>query len=252
MFTKLKNFLILVICFPALCYSQQYLFMDNGAYKYLIGTQEPDSNWRKPDFDDSDWLHGYKNIGYGHQNDSTKIPPTISLYMRIKFNETDSAIKTFTNFNLRVDFDDAFVAYLNGKEIARVNLGKPGSPVPYNRLSDRAHDAYGYRDYYNPIDGYYIDDSVVSKCIIAGINVLAIQVQNDSVNGSDLSFNCHLINLTNSYYSLWNSSFRYFRQVQLDSSKFPIIEINTDAFGIPEPHIKYVAKMGIVNNGTGK
>ncbi len=253
---SLKISLIVLLMFACSHgYSQYYLVKNNGNYRYFIGNQEPDTGWKNANFIDTSWIQGYSSIGYGHNNDSTKIPvtPIPSVYLRIKFDLTDSALHAVKDANLRVDFDDAFVAYLNGTEIVRVNLGKRGEPVPYNRLSDQSHEAYGYRGhYYLQLDGYYVDKDTLAKVLKSGTNVLAVQVQNDSLNGSDLSFNCSLINLTNLYYSLWDTDCHYIRQVQLDSTYFPIVEVNTDAYGLPFPHIKYIAKMGIINNNDGK
>jgi len=252
----LRGFLFIVLAFANnQLFSQYYLVQDNGNYRYFIGNQEPDINWKKINFDDSNWTQGYKNIGYGHKNDSTIIPvtPVPSIYLRIKFDLTDSALKAVQDANLKVDFDDAFVAYLNGTEIARVNLGKRGEPVPYKKLSERPHEALGYRDHDNlQLNGYYIDKDTLAKILKSGTNILAIQVQNDSIDGSDLSFNCNLVNLVNVYYSIWNYDCHYYRQVNFDTSYFPIVEVNTDAFGLPYPHVKYVAKMGIINNKNGK
>jgi len=234
-------------------FSQSYLVEDNGYYRYFIGDKEPNVDWKNRDFIDTSWIQGDSTIGYGHSNIITHIPLTSSVYLRIKIDLTDSMIHLIKDANLRVDFDDAFVAYLNGTEIARVNLGKRGDPVPFNRLSDRSHEALGYRShYYNQLDGYYIDKDTLSKILKSGTNLLAIQVQNDSLSGSDLSFRCTLVNLTNVYYSLWGADTRYIRQVPLDSTYFPIVKVNTDALGIPDYHVKYVAQMGIINNKNGK
>lgn len=42
-----------------------------------------------------------------------------------------------------MDYDDAFVAYLNGTEIARANIS--GQPPLFNQASDGLHEALLYR-----------------------------------------------------------------------------------------------------------
>jgi hypothetical protein len=242
-----RKLLIILLILTSGKVSCQNLFTYNGVYNYFIGTDEPDPNWRKPDFDDSNWKSGFKNIGFGNRNDSTKIQQTTSVYLRIKFDVTDKA--SIKSLNFLVDFDDAFVAYLNGNEIARVNTGKPGEYIAHNRLADRSHEAVLYRPTSYYVLGYYIDSAKISRCLSEGHNVLAVQVHNDSINGSDLFFVSQLLNLTNSVFSFYNQAVQCKKQVPMDSSYFPIIMINTDEYGTALSHVKYNARMGIINNG---
>ncbi len=255
----MKNFItFLLIALAINAYSQKIIFRSNGSYKYFVGTSEPDTNWYKPGFDDSGWKQGNCSIGYGVKHDSTVIDTTTSVYLRIKFTVSNKdAIKAANFF---ADFDDGFVAYLNGNEITRINLGKPGEYIAHDRLTDRSHEAYLYRNYFEP-NGFYLDDSLLSHCLVNGDNILSVQVHNDSVKGSDLFFNSILFDLTNEIYSFWtNYSYGsnfiyynyYYRQYPLDSTKLPIVVINTDEFGLPVAHTRYVAHMGIINNGPGK
>ncbi len=225
-----------------------YLFRDNGEYKYLVGTSEPDSNWNKPDFVDTTWLIGRKSIGYGDGDDSTLVDTCISLYIRIKF----SMDQFYQYLNFMADFDDGYVAYLNGVEIARSNLGKPGESIPYNRLADRSHEAQVYRNFFRPVNGRYIDNSVIAAAGVFGENILAIQVHNDSINGSDLSFNSSLLFFSNlNEYFIYQDYLRFIRQVPLDSTRFPIISIQTDEYGIASSSAKYIAHMSIINQPEG-
>lgn len=249
-FQKLFIFLILGIQCNVYAQDTVNFFTSNGEYKYFIGHTEPDLNWKKPDFNDSQWITGFKNIGYGDGDDSTVIDTTSSVYLRIKFDISD--ISKLKDANLIVDFDDGFVAYLNGKEIVRVNLGSVGELIPHNRLTDRSHEAYYYRHYFYPENGYYIDSTTLFNCIKNGINVLAIQVHNDSLKGSDMSFNCRLVNLNNKKYDFYHNECRYIKQVKLDSTNFPIVIINTDEYGIPGAfENKYTAHMVTISNKKG-
>jgi len=228
-------------------FSQKSIFKNNSKYKYFSNNQDPDSNWRKLQFDDASWQSDSGRIGYGESDIKAIIPKTTSLYLRIPFIIGNA--ETMQEMCLYNDYNDGFVAYLNGTEIARTNLGKPGEFIPYDRVTDRSHKAYDYRNYYDPLNGYYLDSQLVKSCLRNGTNILAIQVQNDSINGSDLSFNCSLVDLTGHEYYFMDD---YFKQVSLDSTLFPIININTDAFGIPDLDSKYIAKMSIINNSNGK
>jgi hypothetical protein len=258
MITKFQLISTALILLTISISSQSRFINHNSKYKYFVGTQEPDSSWRDVTFDDSSWTPDSGRIGYNEyftyqaKKDSTTvnaiIPPTTSVYLRIPFMIDDK--KAIHTLCLNNDYNDGFVAYLNGKEIARTNLGKPGEFIPYNRVTDRTHKAYDYRLYFKSTNGYYIDSSVVNNYLLNGTNVLAIQVHNDSINGSDMSFDCSLINITGQAYRLYQSY--YLKQVPLDSSKLPIVVIQTDGYGIPNKDDAVKARMGIINKGNGK
>jgi hypothetical protein len=224
----------------------------NGAtpYTYFVGSSEPDTGWNRPDYDDTSWLKGNKSIGYGDGDDSTIIAHTSSVYLRIPFSVADKS--ALTKASLMLDYDDGFVAYLNGHEIARKNLGNRGEYVPYDRLTDRSHEAYIYRQCFSPIYGYYLNGDTLSKYLNDGGNLLAFQVHNDSADGSDLSFNTLLLDISNGYYDLYDPSCWYIKQVPLDSTYFPIVVINTDEYGFQRAHTRYKATMGIIDGKVNR
>ncbi|MCW8849003.1 MAG: lamin tail domain-containing protein, partial [Melioribacteraceae bacterium] len=148
---------------------------------YRLGNEEPNINWRELGFIPEGWNIGSSGIGYGDDDDFTVISPQNSIYLRKEFEIPDLEIITEALFN--IDYDDGFVAYLNGQEIARANLGNPGEFVPYDKKSDESHEALLYRNL--PLETYFIDH--ISTILVSGINVLAIQVHNFGNNSSDLS-----------------------------------------------------------------
>ena len=80
-------------------------------------------------FNYSDWLSGRSGFGYGDGDDQTLIPNgTLSIFLRRNFIINDKS--NVESIILDVDYDDAFVAYINGIEVARANIG--GVPPPYN------------------------------------------------------------------------------------------------------------------------
>lgn len=231
--------------------------ISDTVFKYYPGLQEPPSGWKTGDFDDSGWETGYNSIGWGDEDDYTVIDKVPSCYLRYEIDIADTSLLHELVF--LADFDDAFAAYINGVEIARVNLGKVKSATHYDQLADRSHEAEIYRT--TPyaqrylVLGYYIDDTVISKHMFNGKNILSIEVHNDSLSGSDLTLNCALYNSKGFYY-LYEPLTRYKRSMELDSTILPIIKIESDEFGIPAndkyDHLEVLAKMGVIDNGTGK
>jgi hypothetical protein len=93
--------------------------------RYLIPNASTPSVWRSVSFDDTSWPQGVSGFGYGDGDDSTLLPyGTLSVFIRKSFYLSDPGQVKDCWFH--IDYDDGFVAYLNGKEIARAHLGTPG------------------------------------------------------------------------------------------------------------------------------
>ncbi|MFH0867116.1 MAG: CotH kinase family protein [Bacteroidota bacterium] len=154
-------------------------------WRYITPIVEPDSNWRiSPAFNDAGWNLGAGGIGYGDGDDSTILAGGItSVYMRRVFSIIDTADIASAVFHM--DFDDAFVAYINGVEIARANIGVNGTPVSCSATALSEREAQMYTGG-KPMQFYY-DEALVKSVLIQGNNVLAIQVHNISAGSSDLS-----------------------------------------------------------------
>lgn len=225
------------------------LLADTSGYKYFYGPEVSDSSWNTLSYNDSLWHSASGNIGYGQNDVKTVIEKTTSVYLRFKFTITNKEqIKALC---LYADFNDGFIAYINGKLVALENLDTAQGPVQHSHLATRSHKAHAYRNYYDPIEGYYIDDKVIIDCLQEGDNVLSVQVHNDSIAGNDLFFNCSLYDYTGHIFNCFDRK-RYLRQVSIDSTLFPIIVINTDGYGMPVDTAKYEATMGIIDNSNGQ
>jgi hypothetical protein len=141
----------------------------------FVGTSEPSSSWKSASFDDSSWTTGQTGVGYDKNSvyainldledamfiNSTR-PPTIynSAYIRVEFDVDDAS--AIEQLSLRMKYDDGFVAYLNGTEIASENAP---SSLSYSSSASAEHDASEYEDYTILNASSYITD---------GSNVLAI------------------------------------------------------------------------------
>ncbi|HLC83261.1 MAG TPA: CotH kinase family protein [Bacteroidia bacterium] len=153
-------------------------------WKYFLGTANPPTNWPDITFNDASWLTGIGGIGYGDGDDSTVTPPITSIFMRTSFNVADtSKIPTALLF---LDYDDGFVAYLNGVEIARANIGIYGDRPNFNTWAYDEHEATVYSTG-NFSGAYFVSPAVVDAAIKPGVNVFSIQVHNFSSGTDDLS-----------------------------------------------------------------
>ncbi len=157
--------------------------IDRGdLWKYILPQIEPPSTWKDIGFIDTAWNSGVTGIGYGDDDDSTIVENTLAVFLRKEFEI--SGIQNIQKAVLHIDYDDGFIAYLNGHEIARNNLGTPGTAVPFDRPADNgSHEALIFRGLKPEA---YVTDSVFSF-LQEGTNVLAIQVHNGGITSSDLS-----------------------------------------------------------------
>jgi Lamin Tail Domain/Concanavalin A-like lectin/glucanases superfamily/CotH kinase protein/Chitobiase/beta-hexosaminidase C-terminal domain len=129
-------------------------------------------------------------VGYGpYITTSTQTPMmnvNASAYVRLPF--TVNRAVPFNAATLRVRYDDAFVAYIDGTEIARRNA--PAGTPAYNAsaASDRPTDAAVVIE--------TIDISTFASLLGNGSHVLAIHALNDSAASQDFLLNVELTGST--------------------------------------------------------
>ena len=146
--------------------------------------------WHAVDFDDSAWRSGNGGVGLDRRADYKKfisidvekemLNKQTCAFIRIPFTVTDNVAA----LQLRVRYDDGFVAYLNGVEVARALFtGEPKwNSVSGNRsVNDEAH---------LPLDNFDISASV--GALKQGENLLAIQGMQDRPNSSDFLISVEL------------------------------------------------------------
>ena len=128
-------------------------------------------------------LRGPTPIGYGEGAVRTRLNDMrfnyVSFYARREFELSDT--ETGSALYFEIDYDDAFVAYLNGVEFLRRGLD---SPKP-------AHDEVTPdREEAGEFDRFSMEDH--SGLLHAGLNVLAVQIHNMRINDSDAYLSARL------------------------------------------------------------
>jgi hypothetical protein len=104
----------------------------DDTWSYFVGNSEPPATWAETTFDASAWSAGKGGFGYGDNDDGTTISQSPSVYFRKSFTIADKS--KIASLMLYIDFDDGFVAYLNGREITRTNMSGDARP-PYNQYA---------------------------------------------------------------------------------------------------------------------
>lgn len=247
-----RIFLVVIVAFTSLfSFSQvdhwETVVYETDTWRYLVPSSAVPNTWNTIGFNDASWSTGQGGFGYGDGDDNTTFGTTASCFQRIAFTITDISAIDQAIFN--IDYDDAFVAYLNGIEITRDNITSAGQPA-WNQTSDGSHEAVMYNGGY-PLQ-YVIDASFITSNLVNGTNVLCVQTHNQSSNSSDMSSRVFLSfginNTSNDYGPIppW-----FVPPFVFLSSDLPIVVINT-AGGVSIPNEPKVdATMGIIYNGVG-
>ena len=154
--------------------------IDHGdEFKYLVPSGNI-QNWNTLDFNDQSWNIGETGFGYGDGDDETELPyGTISVYLRKEFSISD--ISLIQGLILDIDYDDGFVAYINGEEVARANIN--GSPPNYNTTTPSEHEALMHQG--GIPDRFAIQNP--QEFLVNGENILSIEVHNISNQSSDFT-----------------------------------------------------------------
>ncbi len=154
---------------------------ENSFWEYFVGNNSPQSDWTTDLVNASGWTIAPGGFGYGDNDDTTILPDgTTSVYSRQIFTVADLA--ALTEAILSIDYDDAFIAYLNGVEIARNGIS--GAPN-FNDYAEIDHEATMYSGG-NP-EQFLLTLSQLESILVVGLNVLAIEVHNISNTSSDLT-----------------------------------------------------------------
>jgi len=256
---KIVAFIFLISALPAQVWARQNtvdhwesVVLANDTWKYWVATTNgPSANWNKPDFQDSNWSAGIGGIGYADDDDGTVIPssPTpLAVFIRRVFEIKDTS-KIVASV-LHMDYDDGFVAYLNGVEIARSNLGTEGVPTPYNTF---ATDHEPLKNSALQPESFLLLKSKLKTCLVNGPNVLAIQVNNATASSSDLSSNAYFsvgLSIADKVYGTVPSWFKNPFEGYVGSN-LPLIMIRTNNQQI-QAEIKITVDLGVIDNGPGQ
>ena len=161
------------------------LISTGAVWKYLDTGVNAGTAWRQPGFDDSSWTNGPAELGYGDGGEAIVIGygPNSShkyttYYFRRAFTVADPA--AWSTLTVRLKRDDGGLVYLNGTEVFRSNIT--------NGVVDYLTFAYEALD-----DGtLFFSTNVAASLLVAGTNLLAVEIHQNTLNSSDVSFDLAL------------------------------------------------------------
>lgn len=158
-----------------------------AVWKYLDDGSNQGNAWTARGFDDRAWMAGPARLGYGGDSEITTVRTganpnqrNITTYFRKSFVVPNPA--AYAGLLLKLVRDDGAVVYLNGVEVARDNLS-PGA-VSWNSLAVATVNA--------PDETTPFEFRLATSALVAGTNVIAVELHQASGNSSDLGFDLAL------------------------------------------------------------
>ncbi len=161
------------------------LIAKGSTFRYLADGSNQGTAWQAAGFNDSGWASGRGQLGYGDGDEATVIgyggnasAKYITTYFRTTFSVVNPG--SFTSLSLGLLRDDGAVAYLNGTEIFRSNM--PAGTIGHTTVASSTVE-----------DNSYFTATVSAALLVAGTNVIAVEVHQSGGTSSDLSMDLELV-----------------------------------------------------------
>lgn len=215
-------------------------------WRYAVDSSFSDQEWKLLSYDDALWNEGKGGIGYGDDDDATIVPECKILYLRKQFSPGDTGV--ICKALLSIDYDDAFVAWLNGGEIARSGVTgiypDANSPVVN-------HEAIMHAG--GQPENFIIHEDSLTKYLKPGDNILSLQIHNQSATSSDLTSIVYFsiaVSLAEQTYGPLADEIRLPVAIT-NGFDIPLVSIETNGTTITRGP-KITADMKIIHNGDGR
>ena len=149
-------------------------------WSYLSGLPEsigPAAGWNQAGFDASGWARGLPGFGFGDGDDRTEFERGVgALFLRTTFDVND--LEALESLVLQVNYDDGFVAWLNGTRVISVHFPEDEEPT-FASNSTRSREARRVQRWMVP---EWLD------LLLPRDNLLAVAVLNRTHRSNDMSF----------------------------------------------------------------
>jgi hypothetical protein len=168
-------------------WAQETTLVPAGAvWSYLEDGSGSGGGWREPGFDASGWPQGPSQLGFGDGDEATELfagppaSPFVTSYFRHGFAVADPG--AYGDLTLSLLRDDGAVVYLNGSEVARSNM--PEGDVDAFTLALVGIAGEG--------EEAFLPFVLPWDVLVAGENVLAVELHQSSRKDKDASFDLSL------------------------------------------------------------
>jgi hypothetical protein len=172
------------------------LIAEDAPKRALVPTVDIGTDWQGGvAFDDSGWAAGTSGVGY--DTGANYVPyfdidvetemhnTATTCYIRIPFSVDAVERGTYNSMDLRVRYDDGFVAYINGEEVTRSSGAR--DPLNFDSASAEGHDDTLAVNFVTFNISNHLD-----KLVDGSDNILAIHGLNVSTGSSDFLISAEL------------------------------------------------------------
>lgn len=186
MINKKTIFGVICVFFATISVAQTTLISTGSSWKYLANGSNQGTVWKGISFSDALWSSGISQFGYGEGDEATVVSygsDVNNKYITTYFRKTVSIsnASVFTNYTLNIKRDDGVVVYINGVEKYRNNM--PTGTIAYNTLASTACSDDGAN---------FTAVNLSTGSFVTGTNVIAVEIHQNTVTSSDLSFDLKL------------------------------------------------------------
>ena len=184
--TTYLYFIILFLGIQSVFAQDITLVAKNSAWKYYQEGNMPAGAWTTSGYSDVSWSSGNAILAWGVIDAGATItqlqatPRVETIYFRQSFNYNKTG--TETKLVMNYVFDDGAVVYLNGIEIARINM--PAGTPTYSTWTS----AVGNESTYTLLE---LPPAALTA-LVTGANIVAVEVHNCNNTSSDLGMDCSL------------------------------------------------------------
>jgi len=199
--TALLSFAIgLLITFNT--YGQSAILSYGSSWKYLDNGTDQGAAWSTTSFNDAGWASGNGQLGYGDGDEATVVGygPNASIkFITTYFRKTINIVNpaAFSSITANIKRDDGVIVYVNGIEVYRNNLA--AGTVTYSTLASLAGDDGATPQAFSLSPGSFV----------AGNNVIAVEVHQNAVTSSDISFDLEISGTVNTSLIPYGSNWKY-------------------------------------------
>jgi hypothetical protein len=177
------SLLLFTLLFTLLTTAQVTFIAYGSTWKYLDNGTDQGTAWRQTTFNDATWASGASELGYGDGDEATVVsfgPSSTNKYITIYFRKVIHVSNplSYTNFTLNLEYDDGAIVYVNGTEVARARMT---NPISYTTLADGP-----------AIEDQVSNFTIPATAFTAGDNTIAVEVHQQAINSTDVSFNLKL------------------------------------------------------------
>lgn len=161
-----------------------------STWRYLDDGTDPGMAFTAIGFDDSGWPSGPAELGYGDGDEATVIgfgPDPMNKFITSAFRHafTVASPAAYSGLRLRVRRDDGAIAHLNGAPVFKTNM--PPGLVFFGTPAASAVSGSG--------ETAFFETRLEANALVAGANVLAVEVHQSDGQSSDLSLDVELIGI---------------------------------------------------------